>query len=238
MKKLAILLLGLVTIGQFTSCEKDNNCVTGSGPYTSRNYSKPSYSSINIYGDADVFITKSSQSSIRIEGEESILNVLNVSVTNDKLYIGENNCFENARKLKIYLSTASLNGVYVAGICNVYSPDNFVDNSFQAEISGTGTIDVNVNTQDFNSSISGDGTINLVGTANSHDVFISGEGIITSFDFITKSTDISVSGKGTIETHCTDKLDVTISGSCNVYYKGYPNITSDISGLGNIIDSN
>ena len=238
MKRLAILLLGVLTIGQFTSCKKDNNCVTGSGSYTSRNYSKPTYSSINIYGEADVFVTKSSQSSIRIEGEESILNALNVSVTNDKLYIGEDNCFENARKLKIYLSTASLNGVYVAGKCNVYSPENFSGNSFQAEISGTGTIDINVNTQEFNSSISGDGTINVVGAATSHDIFISGDGRIYSYDFITKSTDIGVSGKGTIETHCTENLDVTISGSCNVYYKGYPTITSNISGLGNIIDSN
>jgi len=49
---------------------------------------------------------------------------------------------------------------------------------------------------------------------------------------------ITSTGIGDCEVNVIHILNVTISGVGNVYYKGNPTITSNITGLGQLIDVN
>jgi hypothetical protein len=65
-------------------------------------------------------------------------------------------------------------------------------------------------------------------------IYISGVGNIYAFDMPVNQCLIRVSGTTNCEVHVIDHLDVVISGVGNIWYRGNPEITTDISGVGNV----
>ena len=64
------------------------------------------------------------------------------------------------------------------------------------------------------------------GSANEFEGEINGEGNILALGFQSKIATIKISGSGNTEISVSDKLDVIISGSGNVYYHGKPVVTN------------
>lgn len=238
MKTRNYLLLIALAITLLTSCEKDKNCVRGSGSIVSHDYAIASFDELYLYGKAEVFITEASQTSLRIEGQENILNALNVDVKNGDLSIGNDNCFKESEKLTMYLSTPSLSAVKIEGLCDVNTEGIFSGASFRAEIDGSGSMDLQLDVQEFSAYISGDGDITATGKADTQTIRISGMGDMQLFDLEGSNGDITIDGSGDIEINVSEKLTINISGSGNIYYLGTPTITKDVSGIGNIISSN
>jgi hypothetical protein len=65
-------------------------------------------------------------------------------------------------------------------------------------------------------------------------IYISGVGNIYAYDMPVNQCLIRVSGTTTCQVHVIDRLDVVISGVGNIWYRGNPDITTDISGVGNV----
>jgi len=232
-----LLLIGLaITI--LSSCEKDKNCIYGSGSMVSRDYSISNFDELYMYGEAEVFITRAGETSLRIEGQANVLNALNVEVNNGNLSIGRDNCFKESSELKVYLSTPELSGVSISGLCDVQSYTTFSADHFNAEIDGTGSMDLNLDVEEFSVNISGDGEIMASGKADMQSIRISGKGDLELFELIGTTGDIDIDGMGEVEINVSESLDVTISGSGDIYYLGNPSISQNISGLGNIINAN
>lgn len=93
--------------------------------------------------------------------------------------------------------------------------------------------------------------INSVASSGTGDIFVTdfidqpllvinleGVGDYLGFPLTVENCTIETHGIGDGEVTVSKSLDVTIEGSGNVYYKGSPSITEDISGTGKVIDSN
>ena len=65
-----------------------------------------------------------------------------------------------------------------------------------------------------------------------------GTGSINAFNFVVDTCYINLTGTGSCRVTVNELLDVVLTGTGNVYYRGYPEITSYITGLGNLISSN
>ena len=237
MKNLRSLIITCATIALLASCS-NNNCISGEGNYVSRDYNTNSFHAVSVAGEADVYFTKDSTYSLRIEAQSNVLNELNVEVVGQELTIGEDNCFKNIRRMKIYISTPSLTQVKTSGSINVYSPDAYTESAFKAMLSGTGNMELNLDVQEFDASISGDGNIEVSGTATEQYFTSSGDGYFGCFDLVGEDVDINVSGKATLEVNATKTLNIDVSGSAFIYYKGKPAISQNISGTATIIDAN
>ena len=237
MKTFKSFLVTALAIAFLASCN-NGNCISGSGGYTSKEYNTASFNSVAVAGEADVYIVKDSTQSLRIEGQSNILNALNVKVSGQKLSIGEDNCFRNASRLKIYIGTPTLTGMIISGSVDVISTDTFTENEFSAILSGTGSMELNMNVQEFNASVSGNGDIKASGTATKQYLSSSGDGFFKCFDLVGEDVDINVSGTATMEVHATQTLHIDVSGTAFIYYKGQPTITQKVSGTATIIDAN
>jgi hypothetical protein len=64
---------------------------------------------------------------------------------------------------------------------------------------------------------------------------ISGDGNIYTVGMPCQSATIRISGSGSISVYATDYLNVNITGSGDVRYKGSPAVTSQMSGSGTLI---
>lgn len=235
--KVLKLLSGIILI-VLTSCLDDPNCINGNGDYISRAFSVSDFDQISLFVAADVDVTQSSSTSMEVEGQENILDALDVQTNNGKLVIGRDNCFKNMKKIKVHLSTPSLSLVQITGSGNISGIGTFSGSDFIADISGSGNIAFDLDVQKLNSHITGSGDMTFTGKATDHTMGISGSGYMRCFQLEGETADVTITGSGNSEVTVSDQLKVHIEGSGNVYYKGNPVLDSNISGSGKVINKN
>jgi hypothetical protein len=108
--------------------------------------------------------------------------------------------------------------------------------SFDSDVSGSGEVELTINiteTADFG--VSGSGKINASGSAQSVKTSISGSGKVLAADLETDRCQVRISGSGDVEINVKSELDATISGSGSVSYRGNPKkVNSNSSGSGKV----
>jgi hypothetical protein len=117
-------------------------------------------------------------------------------------------------------------------------------------LSGSGIISMyNLDTETLTAKLSGSGSIELQGVATTAKLSIPGSGRIKGYSVRTPSTttgklemndcEVSISGSGQAFVYVWDYLDIHISGSGSVYYRGHPkDLFVDIPGSGHVINDN
>lgn len=235
-----LLLAGLT----FTSCDKDNNCKSGSGTTTTRNLTLPSISEIDFQLAGEVIITQGVTQAIVVTGDENVVNDIDTDVDNGVWNIDfEKDCYDNY-DLTIFITVPSINEVELSGSGNITLNDfEGQQNNLSLDISGSGSIFLSAfnGLQNMSVEISGSGNILAsadIPTLKTLDIKISGSGSYDGFSIASDDCDINIPGSGNCKVTVNNNLDVKIGGSGNVYYKGYPTITTNISGSGAVIDAN
>ena len=224
-----------------SGCSDIGICVNGQGPLTDSTLSVASFSGIHISDNANVYLRQGPVQEVTVTTQENILEDIDIEVINDILLIKLDGC-HYSYDLDVFVTLAQpLSEISVSG-----SGDLIGDTLIQAaqnltlDISGSGEISLETTATDIESEISGSGGLNLSGTAVNHNLKISGSGDLSSYDLVCDNHDLGVSGAGTGEVYVNGgTLDVRISGSGKVYYKGSPSsINTQITGSGSLVDDN
>ena len=83
--------------------------------------------------------------------------------------------------------------------------------------------------------VTGAGNFKLDGAKQEFlDIYITGTGNVNAFNLEVDDCMVKISGAGMCELNVIESLDVQISGVGDIFYTGHPNLTSDISGVGNV----
>lgn len=235
-------LLPIFALALFlTSCEGDGwNNIRGTGPVYSETRDVPTHRDISVAIPADVYIVQSPVRDLTIEAQANVLDAIETYVSGNELKIKLENGAGLGRHetIKIYISSAYYNSIRLSGSVNLYAETPIVTDVFDVSISGSGSVDAEVFANTVRASISGSGKMWFEGSAISQIFTISGSGDIYAFAMPCKTADINISGSGKTESTVGDFLKARISGSGNIYYKGYPVIDSRISGTGSVIHVN
>ena len=109
-----------------------------------------------------------------------------------------------------------------------------ITDSLKISIKGSGFFDLDLTTQNLQTIVQGSGRANLKGTTNTNSVIIEGSGSIHAFDFLTEITNVRISGSGSVEIITSKQLDIDITGSGVVLYKGTGTVAQKISGSGRV----
>lgn len=211
--------LWVLSITFFTSCSKDR--ITGSGSIKTETRSTPSFNAVSVWGSSNVYITKGNTLKVEVDGYENLLPYFETNVVNNELRLGYRNGLNiRNNNIKVYITMpAEIAFLNLQGSGNFSVTGNFVSNvSVDLLINGSGNID-------FES-----------GTAPRANLRVNGSGNINAYGLNVQKSDAGVSGGGNIKTSVTEELDAYISGSGNIYYKGFPaTINTMISGSGKVI---
>lgn len=227
-KSVFILILGLIL---FTSCD----CIEGEGPIVTETRILSDFDAIEIETSADVILSKSDQFGIEIKGQQNILDILRTRLRGRTLVIDyEELCVTNTRKLEIHISMPELTEVQLQGSGDIQSDDAFTMDDLILGVSGSGSIDMEVNAGSVEAEINGSGNIYLEGETNWFRSAIRGSGDIRASRLKASQVKIRIAGSGNTYIHAVDELDVSISGSGDVSYSGNPAITTKASGSGSI----
>lgn len=232
--KYSILLAALI-VG-FFSCDNDvtinvpdtnnfppnsSNCITGEGPIVMQSVTVTDpYQRIESLLFADVFITQGPLEDIRFEGQQNILDQIRIGVFNGRLLLDLDECINTEEAVKVYISHPEIEALILGGAGKIVMENDHVLTNLEVDLEGVGDI-------------------RLRGTVDTLDIELEpGVGNILAFDMIADVCEVRLEGVGDVEVYVNDELDVFLSGTGNVYYKGNPTVTSEITGLGSVIDAN
>ena len=209
--------------------------VQGSGNIITQEREVSEFSKVHLKGSMKVLLIPGEKQSLEIKTDDNIMPLIETDVSGKKLTISHGKHHLRPTEFEVFITVNNLAGVTISGSGDVRGKSRFVTDAFYAEISGSGNIDLEVETGMLDTKISGSGAIHLSGRAKEYTVSISGSGEINAFDVQAKNVSVKISGSGDCRVHASELLDAKISGSGDVYYKGRPQINTKISGSGSLI---
>ena len=235
-KILSAFLAIIVVVSTITGCIVviNGKSVQGSGNIVTQEREVSEFSKVHLKGSGKVFLTPGQKQSLEIKTDDNIMPLIETAVSGDKLTISHGNHHLRPTSFEVYITVKRLEGVAISGSGDIVGNDRFVTESLYVEISGSGDMDLEVETDLLENKISGSGSLQLSGKAEEYTISVSGSGKIDAFDVDAKHVSVRVSGSGDCRVSASESLDAQVSGSGDVYYKGRPRINTKISGSGSL----
>jgi hypothetical protein len=226
------------------SCSNDDNPVStvdifGSGNIITETRTVPQFNKIIFESAGEVRVSTGSEQSVTVSVDDNIMEYINTSVTNGTLRISDRpNVDLEDFELVVDLTMTDIEGLAITGVGNIISDEVIaVDNITLANF-GVSSIIMDLDVNRVFSQIGGVGSVVLTGSARRHDISHSGVGLIDAYGMANDTTFAHLSSIGDARVSVNDRLSVTIAGSGSLYYRGYPDIDSVITGTGSIVDDN
>lgn len=209
----------------------------GNGNVVSQDRSVGSFNAISTSGSFDLVVTDGSSHKVTVEAEDNLQEFVVVETEGNTLKI-RNKKFSNFRATKsitIHVTAPDLEAIRLSGSGNVKS-ENRLDGSqkFEVRSSGSGNIQLELETTQLSAHISGSGNITLKGKAKEMEGSISGSGNIRARELQSDITSVKISGSGSAEVVANEKLDSKIAGSGDVKFWGNGSVNSKVAGSGSV----
>lgn len=215
--------------------------IKGNGKVVTVNRTIAEYDEISVGSSFDVILVKGKEGNIKIEGEENIVAFIETELNGNTLQIKyeKNKNINTTKKLTVTIPVTNISKISLGGSGNVGNIGILKSNKLSVSLGGSGNIKLQIDTKELNANIGGSGNIYLSGKTTEFNGSIAGSGIISAYELISKNTNATIAGSGSITTTTISKIKAKVVGSGNIYYKGTPSETDLKSvGSGEIINKN
>lgn len=223
----------------FVSCNSigNNNTVRGDGNVIKHEVSIGVYDEIKIEGAADiVYQSKPDEAAfLEIEADDNIVPLVEVEVKGKTLNIKVKESI-NPSRFTIHTNSPTLKRIECKGASNIDLKGSIIGEDIKAEMKGTGNLTAeNLGYKKGEFKIQGAGNMTIGGQIQKAKYEISGTGDIDAITLVATELECKLKGTGNMNVNVTDKMEIEISGTGNVSYKGNPQITKQkIKGLGSV----
>jgi len=178
---------------------------------------------IDVSGHFDIYLKKGDKAAVRVEAREMDLDEITTRVSGSTLRIeSTRRNFRDGQKGIIYITFTSLRDIDMSGAGKIISESVIQSDDLKVEMSGAGSIEIEVDVKNFDISLSGAGNIEVSGKAQKAEISISGAGNFRGFKLISEEVEVSMSGVGKAQVYATEYLDAEASGVGSVRYRGEP----------------
>jgi hypothetical protein len=211
--------------------------VSGNGHIKTEERQVSDFNSVDVSGDIAVHVKQDMATGVRLETDENLMQYIEVFISDSKLVIRtkEGYNLDASKDIIAYVSAPVFKNIEVSGTCDVVGDGLIGGNTnLDIHVSGSGSVDMEVDMAKVTTHMSGSGNIKLRGEADDFDASVSGSGDINCFDLHTENTELNLSGSSSAEVNASKKLDVDVSGSADVKYKGSPAVNQSVSGSGSV----
>ena len=224
----------------FTSCFivnfAGNDAVTGRGNPETFEFRVGSFSSIRVEGYCEIQYFSSPSNIVTLEVQPNLREYFFVEVVNDELVVRTTRRINvNSNRIPILtISAPTLNNVSFSGAGSFIANDKIIADSLSLRMSGAAKIMADLDVSDLNIDMSGAGSFELSGSADAVHIFMSGAGGIEALQLRTREARIILSGAGSVNISCSEKLTINASGMGSILYRGTPDIDLSRGGMVNI----
>lgn len=232
-KSILILVAALSALG-IQSCHK----IDGNGPIVSESRNISGFNAINAGIDGTIYYTQGPSYNVEIHAQKNIIDILETRVSNGelKIDIDYHRILGRHDPVEIYITSPDITSLALSGSGDIKATNAISTGNMDLKISGSGTITLPaIQASYLHAKISGSGDMFVNGgTVDREKLEISGSGNADMLNVEGRAGETHTSGSGTAKVNLSETLDVHISGSGDVFYKGHPLITTSISGSGKL----
>ena len=230
-KFLAIGILGLAA-----ACSA--GAQTGGGAQGQRNFEVGAFQSVSLEGSHDVVVTVGGAPSVRAEGDQEMLDRLDIRVENGALRIGtergDRNWFGRSGHVTVYVTAPTLAAAAIGGSGDMRI-DRVESSRFAASIGGSGDMQIGaLRAGQASFSIAGSGGIRAAGAAESAEISIAGSGDVALGDVQTRRARVSIVGSGDVTLQASETVDGSIMGSGDINVRGSARCSVSKMGSGDL----
>ena len=212
--------------------------VRGDGNIKTEDRSVSSFKNVEVSGAAKVFVSQGDQSSVKIEGDENLLQYIEVNQEGDKIVVRERPGFnlQPTSDLKVYVTAPVYNKIDASGACDIIGQTKIVNpEDLDLQVSGAGDIRMEVDAPRLSADVSGSGSIDLKGQTKDVRLDLTGAGKAHCYDLLAENAKVDITGAGSAEVYASVKLDADVSGAGDVRYKGNAStVNQNVSGAGSV----
>ena len=211
--------------------------VKGNGQQTTKTVNTPPYDKVKANGPIDLYLKKGKEGNISVTTDDNLHQYLSVEVKNETLNIRVRKgiSIRRYKGFEVTIPFEDISGVSLSGSVSIMTQDPIHGEQFEASISGSGDINLALETNKAGVRVNGSGDVVLAGNTNSLEININGSGDFEGFGLNSEKTKIRISGSGDAEVIANAALDARVSGSGDIDYKGNPaKLDIKVSGSGSI----
>ncbi|MBL6448719.1 DUF2807 domain-containing protein [Fulvivirga sp. 29W222] len=232
------MIITLVLSGCYIDLDDDDFCEKGQAGLRTSIRSLPSFIGISNSIHADIHIRRGSFYEAAVQSNHNIVDDILTNVSGEHLYIESRKCLRD-HNTTITVTTPDLQSISNFGSGGMHSSDIWVGDNMKLVLSGSGDIEVSADCEDLDITLTGSGNFDLSGYADRLRTVISGSGNINAFALNTNTCNVAISGSGNSFINVDEAITGSITGSGNVYYRGFP-ATIDVAtpGSGRVIERN
>ena len=217
-RMLSVLLL---TTGLLSSCIQIGEGIQPSKKLITRDYKVKEFNKIDAGTVGNIYYTQSTdgKTDLQIYGPDNIVALIQVAVKDNTLFlsIDKSKKVRNFKKMKITITSPTLNGISFKGVGDV----------LDIESKGVGNVDIqSLTCQKLNVQSMGVGDVKLEGTAQIAALHSKGVGNIEAGNLRANAVEASSQGVGDITCNATESIDAAVRGVGSIKYKGSPTIKS------------
>jgi hypothetical protein len=196
------------------------------------------FHAISLSGSYTVNVKMGDKESLSIEGNSEDVNRIETVVENGVLRILTKRNFNSwnsvGQKVTISITAQRLDGLMLSG-SGALNLDGVMNSaSADIQLSGSGEINTNVDTQNISVALSGSGNVNLSGKTGAVNIAVFGSGDVKAKKLESETGNIKVAGSGNVYIKIQKDLNASIFGSGSVKYMGEPIVTINKVGSGNV----
>lgn len=235
------LLLGVCMLIGFSASAQWGKKIRGNGKMVTEERNVGSYDAVSVSGWFDVELTSGEEGRLTLHGEENLLEYLETEVKNGTLKIKTRKGYNlqssswKSGGILVTVPVEDINAVSMSGSGDVRGKTTLVSDYFEAVMSGSGDMELEIQSDQMEVTLSGSGDMDLAGSCGKLAVRVSGSGDVNAFELSAREVDAMVSGSADIKVTATEALRARVSGSGDIQYRGNPGkIDSKTSGSGDI----
>ena len=208
--------------------------VNGSGPVERKAISAEPFHGVDLSGSLEVIISHGATQKIEVEAQANLIALVTTEVRNGHLKLSTKESYSTNKPFIIHITVPALDHVSISGSGDVTSTTPFKTEAFEAQVNGSGDVDMVIEGGTVKADLNGSGEIKLSGSAVSLEAHVKGSGDVKAGNLRTGTAKAVVVGSGDITVDAAT-LDAHITGSGDVKYKGQqPTVTSHITGSGSV----
>jgi len=207
----------------------------GNGNMETKKIDVDNFDEVSVYGNYSIFLEQSDQPGLTLTADENLMKYIEASVNGSKLEIESTKNIKSDEGLELYITYKELKELEVGGASSIENEGILRGKSFNLDMSGAGSVEMNVELEQLSLTISGAGSVKFKGVVEEQDIDMSGAGEYGAEDLRSQICKISISGVGGADVNVEQKLVGEVSGVGGITYFGNPpDVQTNVSGLGNI----
>jgi Putative auto-transporter adhesin, head GIN domain len=197
------------------------------------------FHSVDLEGAYSVTIVQGSQSEVRIETDQNLLQDITATIKNGELKISSDGYLRPTKNIAVTITSPNYDAVDIEGSSDVKAATPITSDDLRLDLEGSGSFNMEVHAHRLKSSIEGSGDIKLTGDTHSHSVEIDGAGDLAAGKLTTDTTKVKIDGSGDTSLNVANRLDASIAGSGSVRYTGdVKDVHTNIEGSGSVDRAN